>query len=280
MKHLFALTSLVLYAFSSAVFLWEVVRGKNSVVRIARVFFRLGFLFHTLALIALVFGLNKIFLDNGADYFFWVSWGLALVLFALRKRIDYPIVGAVAIPLIMLFMGSSSYLMHWDARALVPEDGSSAPQEFLLLSLHAIPALMAVVSLALAFVVSVVFVIVERRIRKRSASAVVNPGPNLQILDKLNRMSVLFGFAGITLVVLSGSLWAISMGRSILSWDFSILSGFLVWFLLALILHARNSWEWSARRIAKLTVLATGFFFISVFLVLFWSGRLTHNNLL
>lgn len=280
MKHFLALTSLILYALSSAVFLWQVIRGRNSVIALSRFFFRLGFLFHTLALASLVYGMNMIFLDNGADYFFWVSWGLALVLFALRRRIDFPIVGAVAIPLIMLFMGSSSYLMHVDSRTAVTDTASSASQEFLLLTLHTVPALLAVVSLALAFVVSVVFIIVERRIRKRSASAVVSPGPNLMVLDRINRIAVLVGFVGVTLVVLSGSLWAISMGHSVLSFDVSILSGFLVWFLLALILHARSSWDWSARRIAKLTVLSTGFFFVSVFLVLFWSGRLTHDNLL
>ena len=220
--------------------------------------------------------------DNGGDLFFFASWALAVVFAILSRKLNYPIVGAFLIPAVVLLMGSSSYLLHLEDTAPVASSAlvDSGLSGVILPLLHGVPALVSVVSLALAFVVSAVFLISERKLKRKPAQALSLSGPNLQLLDALNRHLVQVGFVAISLVVLSGGLLAVSQQKSVFVWDTSVLTGITVWLLLAAILHVRTILQWSPKRISRLTVLVTGLFFVSVFSVMFVSGRLNHAALI
>jgi len=104
-------------------------------------------------------------------------------------------------------------------------------------------------------------------------------GPNLQVLDRLNRRLVQLGFIAISLVVLSGGLWAVSEQKPVFTFDTSVVSGLIVWVLLAAILHVRLVLKWSPKRVSRLTVIVTGIFFVSFFAVMALAGRVTHASL-
>lgn len=276
MTHLFAVCSIGLYIVATTVYLlqlWRPSKGGRSRAS-ARVAFTIAFALHTvtMGLVALEPGMRV--LDNGADYFLWVSWATALVFCVFRGKLEYPIVGAFVVPVIVAFMGSSSYLLHSGAASLVArEEGGSS---VLLSLIHAVPALVSVVSLAMALIVSAVFLIVDRRLKRRPAAALLSSGPDLQLLDRLNRQLVQVGFVAISLVVVSGGLWAVSQQKPIFSLDTSVISGLAVWLLLACILHARLVLGWSPKRVSRFTVLVTASFFVSVFIVMAIAGRITH----
>lgn len=279
MTHLVAVCSIGLYIAATAVYLlqlWRPSKAGRSIAS-ARIAFAVAFLLHTITmgLVALEPGMRV--LDNGADYFLWVSWATALVFFFFRRKLEYPIVGAFVVPVIVAFMGSSSYLLHAGAESLVArEEGGSS----VLLSLvHAVPALVSVVSLAMALIVSAVFLIVDRRLKRRPAVALLSSGPDLQLLDRLNRQLVQIGFVAISLVVVSGGLWAVSQQKPIFTLDTSVISGIAVWLLLACILHARLVLGWSPKRVSRFTILVTASFFVSVFVVMAMAGRITHASL-
>ena len=286
MTHLLAVTSIALYIVATVLVLIQLWRPgrKGLKQRFAQSqlipwTFYLAFGLHT-ATIGFVFNdARYLLLDNGADYFLCVSWGLAGVFAFLQRRLNYPIVGAFVIPAIVLFMGSSSYLLHSSATSLLSAPAAQTNEGLLLSLLHGIPALVAVVSLALALVISVVFLIVEYRLKQRGVGALNVAGPNLQFLDLLNRQLAQVGFVAISLVVLSGGLWAVSAQRPIFSLDTSLISGLATWILLAFVLHARLVLKWSPRQVSRLTVLITGSFFLFVFVVMIWSGRLTHASI-
>jgi hypothetical protein len=218
-------------------------------------------------------------LDNGGDYFLWVSWATALVYLTFRRRLGYPIVGAFVVPAIVLFMGSSSYLLHKSSPSLVEVTEGSMREGVWLSVAHGIPALISVVSLVLALVVSSVFLIVERRLKRRPAALLETSGPNLQFLDLLNKQLIQVGFVAISLVIVSGGLWAVSQQKPVFSLDSSVISGIVVWILLACILHVRLVLKWSPKRMSRLTVLVTALFFVSEFVVFVLAGRLTHASL-
>ena len=117
MTHLLAVTSIALYIVATVLVLIQLWRSgrKGLKQRVAQGSFYLAFGLHT-ATIGFVFNdARYLLLDNGADYFLCVSWGLAGVFAFLQRRLNYPIVGAFVIPAIVLFMGSSSYLLHSSA---------------------------------------------------------------------------------------------------------------------------------------------------------------------
>ena len=281
MTHLLAVTSMALYIVATALMLFQLWRPSRAgrTVRVAQLSFYSALALHTVTLGLVLNDSRYVLLENGADYFLIASWGLAAAFAALQHRLNYPIVAAFLIPAIVLFMGSSSYLLHQEAPSLLPTDSSLAKEGILLSLLHGVPALVAVVSLAMALVVSAVFLIVEGRLKARKAGALSISGPNLQLLDMLNRQLIQVGFVSISFVVLSGSLWAVSRQQPILSADTSVISGLVTWMLLAFILHVRLVLKWSPKQVSRLTVLVTASFFVTAFAVMAWAGRFTHAEL-
>lgn len=281
MTHLLAVTSMVLYVMATALMIFQLWRPSRAgrTVRVAQLSFYSALALHTVTLGLVLNDSRYVLLENGADYFLIASWGLAAAFAALQHRLNYPIVAAFLIPAIVLFMGSSSYLLHQEAPSLLPTDSSQAKEGILLSLLHGVPALVAVVSLAMALVVSAVFLIVEGRLKARKAGALSISGPNLQLLDMLNRQLIQVGFVAISFVVLSGSLWAVSRQQPILSADTSVISGLVTWMLLAFILHVRLVLKWSPKQVSRLTVLVTASFFVTAFAVMAWAGRFTHAEL-
>jgi len=279
MTHLAALLSIGLYVAATGLFLLQLWRPSRTgrLQRSARVLCGCAFLFHTLTVGTVLRDPRFFALVNGADYFLWVSWLLALVFLAFRRWFDYPMLGAFIASGVVLFMGSSSYLLHQDAESLVVAGAGSERRDLMVSLLHGVPALVAIVSLVLALAVSVVFLIVERRIKRRTALALeAVGGVSLQLLDRLNTQLVRIGFVAISLVIVSGGLWAVIDRKSVFTPDTSVVSGLLVWLLLAVVLFVRMVLQWSPRKISRLTVVVAGSFLLSVFAVLILAGRTTH----
>jgi hypothetical protein len=107
MTHLLAIVAIVLYIVSSVLMLAQLWRSKvgGRVTKAARSFFFGALLAHTATMGFVTQDPDLMLLDNGADYFLWVSWVLAIVFAFLQRRLDYPIVGAFIVPAIVLFMG-------------------------------------------------------------------------------------------------------------------------------------------------------------------------------
>jgi ABC-type transport system involved in cytochrome c biogenesis permease subunit len=279
MTHLAALLSIGLYVAATMLFLLQLWRPSRTgrLQRSARMLSLCGFVFHTVTIATVLRDPRFFALDNGADYFLWASWLLALVFLIFRRWFDYPMLGAFIASGVVLFMGSSSYLLHQDAESLVVGGANSERRDLMVSLLHGVPALVATVSLVLALAVSVVFLIVERRIKRRTALALeAAGGVSLQLLDRLNTQLVRIGFVAISLVIVSGGLWAVMERKSVFTADTSVVSGLLVWLLLAVVLFVRLVLQWSPRKISRLTVVVAGSFLLSVFVVLAIAGRTTH----
>jgi ABC-type transport system involved in cytochrome c biogenesis permease subunit len=281
MTHLAAVLSMSLYIVSAVlcfVRFWRPSKaGRTVKFGVSCVF--LALVLHTLTL-GLVLRDSRFFaLENGADYFLSVSWLLGVALFVFRKWFHYPLLGAFISSAIVLFMGSSSYLLHQDTVSLVGGSPDIQRQDLIISLLHGVPALIAVVSLVLALGVSIAFLVVENRLKKRKLLALDGSGISLQQLDRLNSFLAKIGFIAISLVIVSGGLWAVLERKAVFTADTSVVSGIVVWLLLAAILFARVVLRWSPRRISRLTLWVTGAFIFSVFIVLAVSGRMTHAAL-
>ena len=281
MTHTAAIVSISLYLVATLLFLFQLWRPSRTgrLQRSASICAALAFAFHSATIVLVLRDPRFFALENGADYFLWVSWLLAFVFLIFRRWFDYPMLGAFIAPGIVLFMGSSSYLLHQETTSLVGRDEAPTGSAMLVSLLHGIPALVAVVSLVLALAVSVVFLIVERRIKRRTSLALEGSGVSLQLLDRLNTYLVRIGFVAISLVIVSGGLWAVLERKSVFTPDTSVLSGLVVWLLLAGILFVRLVLHWSPRKISRLTVMVAGSFLLSVFAVLALAGRMTHVSI-
>jgi ABC-type transport system involved in cytochrome c biogenesis permease subunit len=280
MTHTLAIATILFYIASTAlngVQLWRPSRkGKTSVATQALLY--AGFVCHTATVLNVLLDPRYILLSNSADYFLWASWGLAVAFVGLGKRLSSPLIGAFIVPLIVLFMGCSSYLLHQAATSLIDKQSSDQVRGVVLPLLHAVPALFAFVSLVLALVVSAVYLIVEKRLKSKKRDVLDISAPNLQRLDALNRQLVQVSFVSISFVVLSGGLWAVSAQRPVFSDVVSVFSGIVTWILLALVLYLRLVKKCSNKQFARFALYVSGLFFLSVLFLLSASNRLSHGG--
>ncbi len=120
--------------------------------------------------------------------------------------------------------------------------------------------------MALAFAAAIIFIYVEKLLKSKAAlSGFRQDFPALDILDKINTISVMLGFPLFTLGILSGFLWAGSTWGKTLSGDPKEIISLAIWAIFAWLFHMRVV---QGRRGRKPAIMAIWLFGLSVFSML------------
>lgn len=267
--HALPVATLFIYLIAAAVSLPAVYRKQQHSLFWLRGFLVFGLCLQTASLFFLYSNAALPVDRNGADYFFWVAWLLMAVLLVFWKQLNYPILNTLVSGAAGLFLVSSSYLVH------LPGSASVLGESPYFLLLHIVPALVAEVCLVLAFILSVVFLAQDRRLKRKNLSG--SAGPSLAFLDALQGRVLRAGFIAMSLAVLSGIFWALGRHIPLLNYDPRGLLAYVSWILLALLLQSRAQHRLSPRKIALLTVAVTGLVFGAIFFITFVSGQGLHG---
>ena len=108
---------------------------------------------------------------------------------------------------------------------------------------------------ALAFAVSLMYLVQESRLKSKRMTALYKFLPSLERLDRLNYVFLVWGFPLMTLGILTGSLWAGVYWGAYWSWDARQISSALVWLLYGSLLQGRITAGWRGRRAATITIV-------------------------
>lgn len=146
---------------------------------------------------------------------------------------------------------------------LIVSIGSSLPSELrplmpalqsVWLSAHVATAVIAYGCFALAFCLGIL-----------SLTKSTDPGVSLAEIDgRIYRLAV-FGFTFLTIVIISGAVWAEEVWGNWWTWDPKETWSLVTWLVYAAYLHARRSYGWKGRKSAWMVVLG----FIIVMFTLF-----------
>jgi len=82
--------------------------------------------------------------------------------------------------------------------------------------------------------------------------------PGADTLDHLCYLSVAFSFPFLTLLNVTGAIWAAVSWNRYWGWDPKEVWGLITWLIYAIYLHARLRMEWRGRRIAWIAVIGFG----------------------
>ena len=130
-----------------------------------------------------------------------------------------------------------------------------------LFGVHVTTALLGYVALSVAAVYGAMYCLLYRELKKHRVGLLFRRLPNLETLSRLNVGAVLFGWVGLTLAIILGTVWAgelASAGR--LDGDFYTDPKFLLtlalWVLYGLTLGGRYFLGWPNRQLARLTLVA------------------------
>ena len=258
----FTLFTILVYAAASACGVAGLVRGKKPMLALAGKLALLAFFCQTAVLIL---GFHKSpdgFLSLGA-YLQLLAWFILLCGVSAWWRLHHETLLLFALPLgLILFLLSAPSL---DMSIRLP-GYLSLP----FYALHIGALFLSLGLLGLGCVASLLFLLLERKIKERKQLHGFWQGlPAITLLDKINAACGLAAFPLYTLGVVAGLFWAIpAYGQRVVT-DPKELTSLLVWLLLAILFHNRLAKNWRGRKPAILTLIIFSLSLASLFAVNF-----------
>lgn len=252
-----------IYLAAALCYVFQTVRGCGRPGKAATVILSSGWTMHTAALIVRTMAASRPPFLNLYEYVLSLTWGAVLVYLVVEFAIKSRQLGAFLVPLVTLF----AYM----ATRLPTEVNPTMPA---LRSAWRVPhiatAILAYAAFALAFGISIMYIIRERADR--------NPGsfwayrlPSTKTLDQLIYRVLAFGFLMQTALLITGAIWAQFAWGRYWGWDPKETWALITWLIYAAYLHMRVTRGWRGRRSAVVCIvgfIATMFTLFGVSLLL------------
>jgi cytochrome c-type biogenesis protein CcsB len=117
---------------------------------------------------------------------------------------------------------------------------------------------------ALAFSVSLLYLLQERRLKSRRLRGWLPNMASLEALDRLNYHCLVWGLVLLTLGIVTGIIWAHSAWAGVWSYDPKLVFSVLTWLIYVVLLQGRMTAGWRGRRAATLTIAGFAVIVISM----------------
>ncbi|SHK25343.1 c-type cytochrome biogenesis protein CcsB [Desulforamulus aeronauticus] len=250
-------TTLYLYALGTLIFLAYTLTERKRLITTALGVVGLGLLVHTVGLVERTVTVGRLPFANMYEFTVLFAWGVILAFLITQKKHPVPLLGIVVIPVAVVLMSAASMMTTTVVRPLMP-----ALQSYWLQS-HVATAILAYGAFGVSFGVGVLYLIrdsqpVALSSTSDGASAVTQGMsllPSSETLDKLLYRIIAFGFVFLTLVLITGAVWAEQVWGAWWSWDPKETWALITWLVYALFLHGRFTRGWQGRRTAWLAIL-------------------------
>lgn len=202
----------------------------------------------TLAIVLKGIGAGRLPFASMYEFTLLCIWGILLFSLILRRRMQMPGFDLAAGILLVLLLSLSSILPS-ESRPLMPALQSN------WLHFHVATAVIAYGCFGVAFCLGLIYLI----------KAQAQQEEELKYLDGLSYRVVVAGFIFLSLVIVTGAVWAEEVWGNWWTWDPKETWSFITWLVYAAYLHARRSYDWKGKRSAIMGVAG----FIAVLFTLF-----------
>ncbi len=254
--------SLIFYFAATIVSIIELFKDKKIISQVMLTLVGAGFALHTANIIYRYVVAGHIPITNFHESTSFFSWSIVLIFFILQFRYKVSILCSFIMPVVFVLMLSSSMLSQ-EIKPLSP-----VLQSYWL-AIHTVVAFLGNAAFALAFGIGTMYLVQEHYVKSKHLGGIFGRLPSLQTLDALNYKLISLGFPLLTLAIITGALWAESAWGSFWRWDPREVWSLTIWFIYAIILHARLVAGWRGKRAAILSILGfliilTSFFGITL----------------
>src|SRR4030088_1685663 len=200
MTNPYVLATLLFYAGSLALYIWN-LREPSRIAGIGATLCLLGALgFHYMALLErsrLIHAVPYDDLFGSLSLFAWMLAATYLVLEAIHRR---RAVGPFVLPIVLVVF----LLAHASEARPIKAPPAQGP----LFAFHVTLNILAYSAFALSFVLSVIFLVQNRRLRDHKLGVVGWRFPALDVLERMTRSSVLIGCGSMIAGMMAGLIWA------------------------------------------------------------------------
>lgn len=229
-NNLFFITFL-LYLASAILYLAYFWLQADKALRLGISLFTVALASHTIALIIRSLAGGRLPFASIYEFILVFSWGVAVLYLLACGKYKIHTTGAVVLPLEVLLVGYA-LTVKTAAAPLVPALQS------MWLKLHVGSAVLAYSFFALSFAASALYL---WQGRKDSL-----PFP-LQNIEKVIYYFIAAGFPFMTMVLITGSVWAEEVWASWWNWDPKETWALITWLIYAIYLHLSRTRQWSGR---------------------------------
>lgn len=212
---------------------------------------KLSFWFSALAFASLTLALLQRSIASGRlpfatmyEFTFLFAWGILLFLLLLRIKFSSELLTSIGALLAIVIVSYGSTLPS-DIRPLMPALQS------VWLEFHVITAILAYGAFGLSCCLGIIYIIKEKTSNKGFGESL----PPLAKLDSYMHWSVAIGFPFMTLVLITGAVWAEEVWGRWWSWDPKETWALITWLIYAGYLHARKTYGWQGRRAAIMAII-------------------------
>ena len=253
----------ILYLAGAGAFVVYAALQKDLLARVSPVVLLAGFLLHGAALSFHFFHFGYPPVTEFREALSLFSWAMVGVYLLAQLKYRLAVLGCVVAPL--------AFLMSLGAVAFGAGGGELPPGlKTYWVPLHVTLAMLGNAVFTLAFAVSLMYLILEYRLKTKRTTVLYKGLPSLETLDRLNYVFLVWGFPLMTLGILAGSFLARARWGNYWSWDPRQISSAITWLLYGSLLQGRVAAGWRGRKAALLTIVG----FVVVLGYFLWGSAL------
>lgn len=249
--------ALALYVSSLALYLRFLYTGRGLTGQLAAFVLGLGLLGHYLALLERSQWVHSVPYDDLFGSLSLFGWLLAATYLGLElyyRQRSVGAVGAFVVPCVLALFVIGTWTGHGQS-ATRQEQGA-------LFALHVTLSVLAYAAFALAFILSFVYLLQHRHLRRRRPGRVLWRFPPLDGLDRMSRGSVRVGLVSLVTGTVLGILWELRIQHRFLFADPKVLVTVAIFVLYAVYLRLSLRGGWKGARASLVCVLT---FFLVIF---------------
>lgn len=246
---LFFELALTLYFIATIIGVIGLFKGKKDTFKSILVLAIIGFILHTANIAVRYIEGGHIPITNlheGASFF---SWCIVVLFLLLEYRYKIGLLGSFIMPIVLVFMLSSSMFPRGISPSLNPVLKSY------WFGIHTILAFLGDAAFAMAAGIGVMYLIQERYVKSKHLSGLFQKLPSLQSLDEINYRLISLGFPLLTLAIITGVIWANTAWGTYWRWDPKEVWSLITWLIYALVLHLRLTVGWRGKKAAGLSII-------------------------
>ena len=237
----------ILYLIATGSFILYVVR-RDAFSRLPPLILGAGFIVHTLALSAYFMQEGFPALTEMREALLFKSWLMVACYLLIQLKYRLTVLGGIIAPL--AFLMSLAGIAFGSGNGEIPPDLKT-----FWLPLHVTSAFLGNAVFALAFGVSLIYLLQEHRLKRKRTTALMKRFPPLESLDRLNYVLLGWGFPFMTLGIITGSIWAGLHWGNYWSWEPRQISSGIAWLFYGALLHGRITAGLRGKKAAFLTIV-------------------------
>jgi cytochrome c-type biogenesis protein CcsB len=247
MEALFIILTTLCYTCGTVGYLIYLFRDRPAIHRTSWAILLAGAVFHLGAVLLRSARIGQLAVTNSQEALSFFALLLVITYLIIQLRLQLRILGSFVSPLAVIFMLASS---------LVPDH--MVPKSELFKSgwvtLHVTALFLANALFAVAFSVSIMYLLQERQIKNKNFGFLYPRLPSLERLDTISHYCLLAGFPLMTAGLVTGFAYAAMVWHSPWNWDPKEILSLITWLIYAVLLHERLAVGWRGRKAAWLAI--------------------------